>query len=123
MLAVERSPLTTDEVRWNPLVFEAPGRVFIQRTDGAVYWAGLKIQAARHEMHLDRTQTAPDPFFRTMPAYVAMFGPQWTADFVFEASPEVVVMRGTYSGRPVVVKLRRDATRFLLTEPVQWLRR
>jgi hypothetical protein len=118
----ERLPLTTDELRWNRIAFESPGRVFIQRMDGPVYWAGLKIDAAKHRMLLDRTQVSPDPH-SSDPLYVASFGPKWKADFVFESrSPDALVLRGMYDGHDSVVKLRRDNTRFLLTEPVQWIR-
>jgi hypothetical protein len=119
----ERQPLTTDEQRWNRMVFEAPGRVFIQRMDGPVYWAGLKIDAPKHRMLLDRTQVSPDPF-SMVPQYVAIFGAKWKADFVFEnRSPDELVLRGAYDGHDAVVKLRRDKTRLLLTDPVQWVRR
>lgn len=116
---IPRSPLTTDELRWQRVVFDSPYAASIQRMSGAVIGARLRTDLKRAMMAFDRTSDV-DPFFAgvhdgTTVELREMFGPKWKAEFKFETpSSDLILLHGRYNGRPAELKLRRDQTHFLL---------
>lgn len=102
-------PLTTDDVRWQKVVFDDRGYVSIQRMDGSPIWAFIKIDQRAKIITFDHTGK-PDPALR------GLFGASWKANFTYDdASPDVLILSGTYDNRPATVVLKRDQTRYFLT--------
>jgi hypothetical protein len=102
-------PLTTDEVRWQKVVFDDRGYVSIQRMDGSSIWASIKIDKRGKTITFDHTGK-PDQDLRKL------FGASWKANFTFdESSPEVLILTGTYDQQPATVTLKKDLTRYFLS--------
>jgi uncharacterized membrane protein YphA (DoxX/SURF4 family) len=102
-------PLTTDEVRWQKVVFDDRGYVSIQRMDGSPIWASIKIDQSTKTITFDHTGK-PHPTLREL------FGASWKANFTFdESSPEVLILTGMFDQQPATVTLKKDHTRYFLS--------
>jgi uncharacterized membrane protein YphA (DoxX/SURF4 family) len=102
-------PLTTDEVRWQKIIFDDRGYVSIQRMDGTLIWAFIKIDQTAKAITFDHTGK-PHPDLRKL------FGDAWKANFTFnESSPELLILTGTYNEQPATVTLQKDHTRYFLS--------
>jgi uncharacterized membrane protein YphA (DoxX/SURF4 family) len=111
-------PLSTDAVRWQRLVFDARDYVYVQRMSGSLIIASIKLDPGRKMLAFDHGGT-PRPELKEL------VGAPWKAEFSYEsATPDVLVLTGTYENRPATVKLRRSQSRFFLTpHERQWMRR
>jgi uncharacterized membrane protein YphA (DoxX/SURF4 family) len=96
-----RPPLTTDDLRWQRLIFEQSEVLTVQPMHGSDAYFRLKMDAAHETFSLGK------------------FGENnknWTADFVFtRLQPDRLTLEGKLDGKPVQVKLERADTKFLLT--------
>lgn len=101
-------PLTTDEFRWNHLVFDRPGLVTFQLMDGTLRDAPAQVDAGRV------TITAPLPPSDGMTAVAP--DPTPFADFGFaQPAPDRLELTGHLEGRPVSIALRAvDLSSFTL---------
>ena len=110
-------PLTTDEIRWQKVVFD-DGFAALQRMSGLLIWAGTKTDSARKTITFDHTGKPP-------PELQDLFGPSWKAEFTFDdSSREMIVLTGRYDSRPATIRLRKNRTRYFLTpHERQWIRR
>ena len=105
-------PLLTDEIRWRRIVFDDYSTASIQRMNGAVIATRLFKDVAHGTMTINY---AGDP----RPELREFVGLRWRAVLHVDViSPDSLVMKGQYDGRPLTVSLRRSTRHFVL-EPNQ----
>ena len=115
---VPRQPLTTDDVRWQRLVFDWYFNASVQRMNGAVIPVRTRTDPGHTRITFDHA-ASPDPETRER------YGPNWKADFTVEMrSPDVMLLHGRYNGQPAEIVLHRDDAPFPLTShDVHWVLR
>jgi hypothetical protein len=113
---IVRPPLTTDELRWQRVVFDYYFNASIQRMNGAVINVRTRRDASHGTIAFDRT-VEPNPDAREM------YGPTWKADFLAEMrSPDLLLLHGRYNGRPAEVVMHREDVHFPLTShEMHWI--
>lgn len=101
-------PLTTDQFRWNHLVFDQPGVATFQLMDGTLRDAPVQFAAG----HVTMTAPLPVPDGKT----AAVPDPAPFADLSFERpAPDRLELTGELDGRPVRIALREvDLSSFTL---------
>ncbi|MEV4234985.1 DoxX family protein [Nocardia sp. NPDC050408] len=88
-------PLTTDETRWQRVVFDVPGMTY-QKMDGTLVPAVPAIDTAAHKISVSAPPQRPD----AQPAQIA--------DFSFEQpAPDRLRLNGQLNGRPVTITLQQ----------------
>lgn len=95
-----RPPLTTDPVRWRRVVFDFPRRASIQPMDARAWGYIAKINPKKRSLELTRQD---DPNAKAALTYE-------------RPKPDVLLLSGTFEGKPVRARLRlEDESKFLLT--------
>ncbi|WP_084509302.1 DoxX family protein [Nocardia pseudovaccinii] len=88
-------PLTTDETRWQRVVFDVAGMTY-QKMDGSLVPAVPSVDAAAHKISVSAPPERPD----AQPAQIA--------DFTFEQlAPDRLTLNGQLNGRPVTITLQQ----------------
>jgi hypothetical protein len=113
---IAHPPLTTDELRWQRVVFDYYFNASIQRMNGAVVNVRTRRDARSNAIAFDRTGE-PNPEARER------YGPTWKADFTAEMrSSDLMVLHGQYNGHPAEIVLRREDTNFpLSSHETHWI--
>ncbi len=88
-------PLTTDETRWQRVVFDVAGMTY-QKMDGTLVPAVPAVDAAAHKISV----SAPPEQPKAQPTHIA--------DFTFEQpAPDRLTLNGQLNGRPVTITLQQ----------------
>ncbi|WP_433759991.1 DoxX family protein [Nocardia sp. CA-135398] len=88
-------PLTTDETRWQRVVFDVTGMTY-QKMDGTLVPAVPAVDTAAHKISVSAAPERPDA------------PPDRIADFTFEQpAPDHLTLNGQLNGRPVTITLRQ----------------
>jgi hypothetical protein len=86
------APLTTDETRWQRVVFDIPGMAY-QKMDGTLVPAVPVVDTAAHTISVSALSAAQ---------------PTQIADFSFEQpAPDRLLLNGQLNGRPVTIALQQ----------------
>lgn len=103
-------PLTTDEFRWNHVVFDRPGVVTFQRMDGTLRDAPAQVDPDGRRIAM--TVPLPPPDGKT----AAVPEPTPFADFGYDRpAPDRLELTGELEGRPVSIALEEvDLSSFTL---------
>ena len=112
------APLTTDEVRWQRVVFDARDYAYVQRMSGSMIVAFIQFGAGPKTLTFDHSR-------KPRPELKEMFGTPWKAEFTCDdTAPDVLVLTGKYDNRAARVKLRKSRERyFLAPHERQWILR
>lgn len=113
---IARPPLTTDDLRWQRVVFDYYFNASIQRMNGAVINVRTRTDARQGTIAFDRT-------VESNPEAHEMYGPIWKADFTADMrQPDLMLLHGTYNGRPAELVMRREDVHFpLSSHETHWI--
>ena len=94
-----RPPLTTDQARWQRMIFQFPGATTIQPMTGPNQGYRVQVEMEKKTFTLSKANDK-----------------NWKADFTFEQpTPELITVTGQMDGHQTQAKLRRfDESKFLL---------
>lgn len=96
------APLTTDENRWQRLVFDEVGAVTFQSMDGRLHTAPAALDAGAHTLALTTPLPTPDGTTAPLP------DPTPFADLHYQRpDPDRLTLTGTLRGAPVRIELDR----------------
>jgi hypothetical protein len=102
-----RPPLLTDESRWRRVVFDYPQMMAIQLVNNSRQRYMAKIDAQKHTLDLSKRDD-----------------PAWKSSLTYEQpQSEVLVLRGTFDGHPLLSRLRLvpPSEFLLLTRGFHWI--
>lgn len=95
-------PLTTDEKRWQKLVFDQIGAATFQAMDGTLHTAPAEVDAGAHTLALTTPLPEPDGASAPKP------DPTPFARFTYtQPGPDRLTLTGTLQGAPVTIELDR----------------